>query len=94
MYQARFAYVYGLLFAVGAAAVISFFGWIAFGQHVRVETRTVPQAGLTAESSVADVQGRFDGKPSQTVPGTDIGLEGGSCDVYLVADGGVLICRA
>lgn len=94
MYEARFAYLYGVLIAVGAAAVIAFLGWTAFGQQVRVDTRTVQQAGLTATSSVADVKGRFDGEPSQQVPGTDLGLEGGTCDVYLVADGGVLICHA
>lgn len=93
MYQARFAYVYGALIAVGTAGVIAFLGWSAFGQQVRVATRTVPQAGLSSTSSVADVKGRFQGQPSQTVPGTELGLEGGTCDVYLVADGGVLVCH-
>lgn len=93
MYQARFLYLKFLLATVAAAGIAAFLGWTAFGQQVRVDTRTVPQAALTSSSSVADVKGRFQGEPSQSVPGTELGLEGGTCDVYLVADGGVLVCH-
>lgn len=93
MYNARFLYLKFLLATIGAAGIAAFLGWTAFGQQVRVDTRTVPQPGLSSASSVADVKGRFQGQPSQTVPGTQLGLEGGTCDVYLVADGGVLVCR-
>lgn len=94
MYQARFLYLKFLLATVGAAGIAAFLGWTAFGQQVRVNTRTVPQPGLSASSSIADVKGRFTGQPAQTVPGADLGLEGGSCDVYYASDGAVLVCHA
>lgn len=94
MYRARFVYAHALLLAVGAAAIVAFLGWTAFGQQVRVETRTVPQARLSASSSAADAAGRFEGRP-ETVDGEQLGLPAGTtCDVFALEDGIALVCHA
>ncbi len=87
----RYAYV--LLAAIGTAGVVAFFVWMAFGSHVRVERKTVPEPRLTAASTVATATARFKGT-GQQVPGEQLGLEGGTCDVWSLADGIALVCHA
>ena len=87
----RYAYV--LLGAIGTAAVVSFFVWMAFGAHVRVERRTVPEPRLTAASTTTTAAARFQGT-GQQVPGEQLGLEGGTCDVWSLADGIAIVCHA
>ena len=95
MYQDRFRYLYGVLALLGAAGIAA--GVIALALSVgdpKIETREVPQALLTSSSSVADAGSRFDGAPAQSIPGEQLGLQGGTCDVYVLSDGGVLLCHA
>lgn len=94
-YEGRFLYVRFLLAAVAAGGVIA--GLLAISNSVGdpiVRTRTEPAALLTSASTVADTRGRFEGEPSQSIPGEQLGLQGGTCDVYVLSDGGVLICHA
>ncbi len=56
-------------------------------------TREVPAPGLTQKSTVADTNGRFAEAPAQSIPGEQLGLQGGTCDVRYLADGVVLVCH-
>lgn len=58
------------------------------------KTREVPAPLLSQKSTVADTNGRFEGAAAQSVPGTQLGLQGGTCDVRYLADGVVLVCHA
>jgi hypothetical protein len=87
-------YVWAVVLAFGAAGAAATVIALALSvDDPVVRTREVPQPGLTAKSNVADVRGRFVGKPDQSVPGTDLGLQGGTCELYVVSDGGVLVCH-
>lgn len=92
----RFSFVWALLLTVGAVAAVA--GLIAaastFGDPVtRTRTVEVAQPGLSASSTAADAKARFEGQPAQTIDATQIGLQSGVCDVYQLADGGVLVCH-
>ncbi len=95
MYRGRFVYLYGLLAAFAAVALSA--GLIAIALSVDdpvTRTRTVPEPKLTSSDSVAATRSRFKGPVAQSVPGTDIGLGGGTCDVLPLKDGLVLVCHA
>lgn len=91
-----FRFVYGLLAVVAVVGVSAFFGYIVLSATTDTNVQYVEKHDppLTGKSTVAQVEGRFDGRADQSVPGTQIGLQGGTCDVYIVADGGVLVCHA
>lgn len=91
-----FRLFYGLLAVLAAVGLCSFFGYVTLSALTETTVQYVEKHDppLTGKSTVSDVRGRFDGQPAQSVPGTDIGLQGGTCDVYVVADGGVLVCHA
>lgn len=95
MYRGRFVYLYGLLSALAIAAVAAsvLAAANAVGAPV-TRTREVPAPGLTQKSTVADTNGRFAEPPAQSVPGEQLGLQGGTCDVRYLADGVVLVCHA
>ncbi len=86
-------YVYVLLAAIGTAGVVAFFAWMALGSHVRVERRTVPEPRLTAASTTTTAAARFQGT-GQQIPGEQLGLEGGTCGLWSLADGIALVCHA
>ena len=95
MYRGRFVYLYGLLAALAVAGIAATV--LAAANSIgdpRTVTREVPAPLLTSSSTVADVAGRFDGPPAQSIPGEQLGLQGGTCDVYVIEGGGVLLCRA
>lgn len=96
MYNARFAYVHGLLLAVGSAALIAGLGWFLLGNHVRVENVVRDPSPLSSSATVAQVRERLDGQP-QTMAGDQAGQAvAQSCpqvDIYPMADGAVLVCH-
>jgi hypothetical protein len=87
--------VWAALTVLGAFAVGA--GLLALANSVGdpvTRTHEVPAPALTTSSTVADANARFEGKPAQSIPGTELGLQGGTCDARYLTDGLVLVCHA
>lgn len=94
MYAGRFAYVYGLLGLIAAAAVAALIlGPAVLGDPVRVETEYRDTPALSKSASSSEARGRFAGE-GQAIDGTQLGLPAGvTCDMYELKDGVALICH-
>lgn len=91
----RVLYVWALIALM--AVLVSGAGLIALAGTLDdpiVRTRTVDAPLLPAGASVADVESRFADPPVSSVPGQQIGLQGGTCDVRELKDGLLLVCHA
>lgn len=95
MYTDRFIALKLLLAIIGTVAICGFLYSITFAPQTRVETQVSEPPPLSASSKIAEVSGRFESAPSQSVPTEQLGMpEGGTCDAYPLQDGLVLLCHA